>query len=140
MTISAGKTVAITYTLTLDNGETVDSNVDAEPLTFTQGMQQLIPGLERALEGRKAGESFRVSVPPEDGYGTVSEDAFIEVPKEHLPPEAREIGAVITAVGPEGQELQGVVAELAEKTATVDFNDPLAGQVLHFEVIIRSVE
>jgi FKBP-type peptidyl-prolyl cis-trans isomerase 2 len=140
MTISDGKTVSISYTLTLDNGETLDSNMDAEPLTFTQGMNQLIPGLERALAGRRAGETFRVNVQPEDGYGTVSEEALIEVPLEHLPPDAHEIGAQLTAVGPEGQELQGMVVELAETTATIDFNHLLAGQVLHFEVIIVGVE
>lgn len=140
MTISKGKNVAITYTLTLDNGEVVDSSSDAEPLTFTFGMHQLIPGLEAALEGRSAGETFRVSVPPEEAYGPVSENAFIPVPKEHLPPEALQIGAQITAVGPQEQELQGIVVELTETTATVDFNDPLAGETLHFDVTVLSVE
>jgi len=98
MTISKGKTVAITYTLTLDNGETIDSNVDAEPLTFTLGANEIIPGLENAVEGKKIGDTFKVSVQPEDGYGVLSEEAFIEVPKEHLPPEAWTIGAQLTAV------------------------------------------
>src|SRR5665647_101696 len=131
MTISKGKTVAITYTLTLDNGETVDSNVDTEPLTFTQGSNEIIPGLENALEGKKTGDTFKVSVQPEDGYGVLSDEAFIDVPKEHLPPEAREIGAQLTAVGPEGQELYGVVIEMVEEIAKLDFNHPLAGEVLH---------
>lgn len=140
MTISKGNTVAITYTLTLDNGETVDSNVDAEPLTFTQGSNQIIPGLESALEGRKTGDTFKVSVQPEDGYGIFSDEAFIDVPKAHLPPEAQEIGAQLTAVGPEGQELYGVVIEMAEEMAKLDFNHPLAGQVLHFDVTILDVK
>ncbi len=140
MTINQGKTFSITYTLTLNNGETIDSNVDAEPLTFTQGSNEIIPGLEQAVAGRKAGENFKVSVQPEDGYGVVSEEAFIEVPKEHLPPEAWEIGAQLTAVGPEGQELYGVVIELAGEIAKLDFNHPLAGEVLHFDVTILGVE
>ena len=140
MTISAGKTVSITYTLTLNNGETIDSNIETEPLTFTQGSNQVIPGLENAVEGRKAGETFQVSVQPEDGYGVVSDEAFIEVPKEHLPPEAWEIGAQLTAVGPEGQELYGVVIELVEEIAKLDFNHPLAGEVLHFDITIVGVE
>ena len=139
MTTSAGKTFALTYTLTLDNGTLIDSNMDAEPLIFTQGEHELIFGLETSLEGRQAGERFRVSVPPEDGYGVISADAFIKVPTEHLPPDARQVGAQITAVGPEGQELQGLVVELAETAATVDFNHPLAGKVLHFEIIILSI-
>ncbi len=140
MTISKGNTVAITYTLTLDNGETVDSNVGAKPLTFTQGSNEIISGLENALEGRKAGDTFKVSIQPEDGYGVFSDEAFIDVPKEHLPPEAQEIGAQLTAVGPEGQELYGVVIEMVEEMAKLDFNHPLAGQVLHFDVTILDVK
>ena len=139
MTISTGKTVAITYTLTLDNGEIVDSNVNAEPLTFTQGANQIIPGLEKALEGLQAGSTVQVSVQPEEGYGLVSEDAFIEVPQDHLPEDGREVGAQLTAVGPEGQELQGIIVKVEGNMATVDFNDPLAGKVLHFDVTILSV-
>jgi FKBP-type peptidyl-prolyl cis-trans isomerase SlyD len=140
MIISEGKTVAITYTLTLNNGETVDSNVGEEPLTYTQGEEQLIFGLEQALIGKKAGDTFKVSVPPEDGYGTVSEEALLEVPLEHLPEDARQPGAMLTAVGPEGQELQGLVTGIGEKTATLDFNHPLAGEMLHFDVTILSVK
>jgi FKBP-type peptidyl-prolyl cis-trans isomerase 2 len=139
MIISQGRTVAITYTLTLDNGETVDSNVGGEPLTYTQGEEQLILGLEQALEGKQAGENLKVSISPEDGYGAISEEALIEVPLAHLPEEAREPGSVLTAVGPEGQELQGVVTGVGEETATLDFNHPLAGEVLHFDVTILSV-
>jgi FKBP-type peptidyl-prolyl cis-trans isomerase SlyD len=139
MTISEGKIVSITYTLTLDNGETVDSNVDAEPLTYTQGSDQLIPGLEKALEGKKAGEKVRISVQAEDGYGAVSEDAFIKVPREHLPEDAHAIGAQVTAVGPQGQELQGIVTELEEQSVLIDFNHPLAGEALHFDITILSV-
>ncbi|MBV5317306.1 MAG: FKBP-type peptidyl-prolyl cis-trans isomerase [Desulfobulbaceae bacterium] len=140
MTIIAGKTVSISYTLTLNNGEMIDSNIETEPLTFTQGSNEIIPGLENALLGRKVGDTFQVSVQPENGYGVVSDEAFIEVPKEHLPPEAREIGAQLTAVGPEGQELYGVVIEMVEEMAKLDFNHPLAGEVLHFDVTILGVE
>jgi len=140
MIISEGKTVAITYTLRLDSGETVDSNVGQEPLVYTHGEEQLIFGLEQALIGKQAGDSLKVSVSPEDGYGAVSDDALLEVPIDHLPEEARETGAVLTAVGPEGQELQGVVTGIGETTATLDFNHPLAGEMLHFEVTIVSVE
>lgn len=140
MTITDGKTVAITYTLRLDNGEVVDSNVDQEPLTYVQGDEQLIFGLEQALEGKQAGDSLQVSISPEDGYGVLSEDALIDIPLDHLPEDGRQPGSVITAVGPEGQELEGMVSAIHEQTATIDFNHPLAGQVLHFDVTILSVE
>jgi FKBP-type peptidyl-prolyl cis-trans isomerase 2 len=140
MTITQGKTVAITYSLTLENGQVVDSNVDQEPLTYVQGEEQLIFGLEQVLEGKRAGETLQVRIPPEDGYGTISADAYIDIPLDHLPEEGRRPGAVIPAVGPQGQELEGMVTAIQEQTATVDFNHPLAGQVLHFEVTIVSVE
>lgn len=140
MTITDGKTVAIAYTLRLENGEVVDSNVDQEPLTYVQGDEQLIFGLEQALAGKKAGDTLQVSVAPEDGYGVLSEDALIDIPLDHLPEDGRQPGAVITAVGPEGQELEGMVSAIHEQTATIDFNHPLAGQVLHFDVTILSVE
>ena len=140
MTITQGKTVAITYTLTLENGQVVDSNVDDTPLTYVQGEEQLIFGLEQALAGKMAGETLKVSIQPEEGYGAISEDAFIDVPLEHLPPEGRQPGAMITAVGPQGQELEGMVTTINEQSATVDFNHPLAGEVLHFDVTIVSVD
>jgi FKBP-type peptidyl-prolyl cis-trans isomerase 2 len=140
MTITDGKTVAISYTLTLDNGEVVDTNVDQEPLTYVQGDEQLIFGLEQALVGKKAGDTLQVSVTPEEGYGPISEDALIDIPLEQLPEDGRQPGAVITAVGPEGQELEGMVTAIHAERATIDFNHPLAGQVLHFDVTILSVD
>jgi len=140
MIISRGSTVAITYTLTLDNGETVESSTEGEPLTYTHGEEQLVIGLEQALEGKKAGDSFKVSIQPEDGYGVVTEEALIEVSLEHMPEEARQPGLMLTAVGPQSQELQGMVATVGDTTATIDFNHPLAGRVLHFEGTILRVE
>jgi FKBP-type peptidyl-prolyl cis-trans isomerase SlyD len=140
MIISQGKSVAITYTLTLDTGETVDSNVDGQPLCYIHGSEEIIAGLEQALEGRRAGETLQLSVEPENGYGLVTEDAHIEVPLNHLPEDAREVGAVLTAVGPQGQELQGVITNITDAMVTIDFNHPLAGEILHFDVTIVKVE
>jgi FKBP-type peptidyl-prolyl cis-trans isomerase SlyD len=140
MIISQGKSVAITYILTLDTGETVDTNVDGEPLCYIQGREEIIAGLEQALEGRRAGETLQVSVEPENGYGLVTEEAQIEVPLSHLPEDAREVGAVLTAAGPQGQELQGVITAMTDSMVTIDFNHPLAGEILHFEVTIVNVE
>jgi FKBP-type peptidyl-prolyl cis-trans isomerase 2 len=140
MTITDGKTVAIIYTLTLENGQVIDSNVDEEPLTYIQGEEQLVFGLEQALAGKQAGETLKVRIAPEDGYGPISADAYIDIPLEQLPEDGRRPGAVITAVGPQGQELEGVVASIGEQTATIDFNHPLAGEVLHFDVTILRVD
>ncbi len=98
MIISEGRTVAITYTLTLDNGDTIDSNVDDEPLTYTHGTETLIAGLEKALEGLRRGDSASVHIQPEEGYGPVIEDALIRDAARPAAPGGRTVGARITAV------------------------------------------
>jgi FKBP-type peptidyl-prolyl cis-trans isomerase SlyD len=139
MTISDNSTVSIEYTLTLDNGDVIDSNVDAEPLTFQQGKGQIIPGLESALIGLEEGDQKKVSVAPEDGYGPVHKEAIVTLKREQLPEGAQEIGAQVQGQGPEGQVLQGKVIDLTDTKTTLDFNHPLAGENLHFDVKILTI-
>ena len=140
MTIAPGKTVSIEYTLTLDANEVVDTNVDREPLTYTHGDGGLIAGLEDAMEGMTVGESKKVTVQPEAAYGEPDPEAFVEVPRDHLPPEAWEIGVQVGVRGPQGQEINGLVAELKENSAVVDFNHPLAGKVLNFDIKVLEIK
>jgi FKBP-type peptidyl-prolyl cis-trans isomerase SlyD len=139
MTITDSSTVSIEYTLTLDNGEVIDSNVGGQPLTFEQGKGQIIPGLESELLGMGEGDAKKVSVPPETGYGPVREEAILTLSRDQLPREAQEMGVQVQGQGPDGQTLQGRVAALTDDKATVDFNHPLAGENLHFEVKILKV-
>jgi FKBP-type peptidyl-prolyl cis-trans isomerase SlyD len=140
MTITSGKTVSIEYTLTLENKEVVDSNVGGEPLTFVHGSNQIIPGLETAMEGMKVGESKQVTVNPEDGYGPVIQEAIVEVEKEQLPEGARKVEAQVQAQGPDGQMLRGQVTELKDDKAIIDFNHPLAGKTLFFDVKVLDIQ
>jgi FKBP-type peptidyl-prolyl cis-trans isomerase SlyD len=139
MSISDGSTVSIEYTLTLDNGEVIDSNVGQKPLTYEQGKGQIIAGLESELDGLEAGDEKKVSVMPEAGYGPVRQEAIMTLKRDQLPENAREVGTQIQAQGPNGQTLQGKVVSLTEEKATLDFNHPLAGENLHFEVKILEV-
>ncbi|MEJ2642081.1 MAG: peptidylprolyl isomerase [Desulfosarcinaceae bacterium] len=139
MSISDGSTVSIEYTLTLDSGQVVDSNVGQKPLTFQQGQGQIITGLESELLGMETGDEKTVTVSPEDGYGPVREEAMLTFKRDQLPEDAQEVGAQIQAQGPNGQTLQGKVASLTDEKATLDFNHPLAGENLHFEVKILEV-
>ena len=82
MTVSAGTKVSIEYTLRLEDKAVIDTNVGSDPLTYVHGSQQIIPGLEKALEGMKMGDSKQVTIKPEEGYGRVNEEAFVEVKKE----------------------------------------------------------
>jgi FKBP-type peptidyl-prolyl cis-trans isomerase SlyD len=139
MSISDGSTVSIEYTLTLDNGQVIDSNVGQQPLTYQQGQGQIISGLESELLGLESGDEKTVTVLPENGYGPVRKEAILTLKRDQLPEDTRTVGAQIQAQGPNGQTLQGKVTALTDEKATLDFNHPLAGESLHFEVKILEV-
>ncbi|MCS6926406.1 MAG: peptidylprolyl isomerase [Candidatus Binatia bacterium] len=138
--ITDGKRVSLEYTLTLEDKTTVGSNVGQEPLVYTQGNHEIIPGLERQLVGLKAGESKRIEVSPAEGYGEIDPNRKQEVPKDRVPEEARKVGARLTGQGPDGQLLFARVAEVKENTIVLDLNHPLAGKKLIFDVKVLKIE
>ncbi|MFQ5803475.1 MAG: peptidylprolyl isomerase [Candidatus Methylomirabilales bacterium] len=140
MTVSAGNTISIEYTLRLEDKAVVDTNVGADPLTYVHGSQQIIPGLEKALEGLKIGENKQVTVTPENGYGPVIQDAFVEVKKEQIPKDALKVDAQLQGKDASGQNFQARVAEIREQTVLLDFNHPLAGRTLYFDVKILDIQ
>jgi FKBP-type peptidyl-prolyl cis-trans isomerase SlyD len=140
MMVSAGEEITIEYTLKLEDKTTVDSNVGAEPLKYIQGEHQIIPGLETALEGLKVGDKKNVKVKPEDGYGVVDPNAFQEVEKSRVPPEALVVGTPLEGRDPSGRPLHAIVHEIKELTVVLDTNHPLAGKTLFFEVKILDIQ
>lgn len=138
-TVSDGKAVSIEYTLKLDDGSVVDTNVGNEPLTYTQGSSQIIPGLEEGLEGMKVGETRQVTVEPEDGYGEVNEEAFQEVDKGMIP-EGVEVGTRLQGRDRTGRPVVVTVTEIKDETVVLDYNHPLAGKTLHFDVKVTDIE
>jgi FKBP-type peptidyl-prolyl cis-trans isomerase SlyD len=138
--IEDGKTVGIEYTLKLEDGSTADTNVGGEPLVYVQGEQQILPALEAKLVGMKVDETRSVSLTPEEGYGPVQEEGVQTVPLEIIPEEARHEGARLVGQGPHGEPIYAMVKEVNEETAVVDLNHPLAGQTLHFDVKIVSID
>jgi FKBP-type peptidyl-prolyl cis-trans isomerase SlyD len=140
MTIQDGSTVTIDYTMTLEDGEVIDSTSDLEPLTYVQGQGEIIAGLELFLQGKSKGESLEVAVQPDMGFGESDQEAFIEIPKSDLPPDGLEVGTTLQGQGPQGQSIEGRVVEVRENSAVIDFNHPLAGKVLHFTVTIVDVQ
>jgi len=140
LTVKEGSNVSVEYTLTLQDKEVIDTNKDGQPLTFVYGAKQIIPGLEKAMTGMKVGESRNVTVQPQDGYGPIIEEAIIEVDKDKLPPDAWQVGAHIQGQGPEGQVVRGQVKGLQDDKATIDFNHPLAGKTLFFEVQVLDIQ
>ncbi|MGC1479931.1 MAG: peptidylprolyl isomerase [Chthoniobacterales bacterium] len=139
MQISKNKVVSIDYTLTNDKSETLDTSKGREPLAFLHGSGQLIPGLERELEGRAAGDSLKVSIEPADAYGERDDSKTVKVPREQIQG-ADELtpGTQLRASGPQGEQIL-TVQEVGETEVTVDANHPLAGERLHFDVDIRDV-
>ncbi|MBI3302484.1 MAG: peptidylprolyl isomerase [Deltaproteobacteria bacterium] len=142
--ISDGKQVSLEYTLTLEEKGPIDSNVGKEPLVYTQGSHEIIPGLEKQLAGLKVGESKLIEISPEDGYGPVRPElkGTQEIDKTKIPEDARKVGAKLTGQGSGGQPVFAEVTEVKENTVmlTVDSNHPLAGKKLIFDVKVLKVE
>ena len=134
-TIADGANVTIEYTLTLLDGTEVDSNVDKDPLPFTQGKGQIIAGLERQMLGMKAGDTAVIFVEAPEAYGKYDPDKKVTVAKEKMPPDVT-VGSKLG--GPGGQPVQ--VTEVTDTTVTVDFNHPHAGKDLMFDIRILTVE
>ena len=137
--IQNGRTVAIEYVLTLDDGSVASTNVGQAPLNFTHGEGQILPGLEAALNGMKSGEQKEISLPAEEGYGVVNPDAFVKVPIDLIPEDAREAGTMLVGRDPSGNERFVRVHEVHEDQITIDQNHPLAGETLHFKITVISV-
>ena len=140
MAIEDGSHVSIEYTLRLDDQSLVESNVGQEPLQYTHGANEIIPGLEAALAGLTVGDARQVTVGPEDAYGPVHPDGFHEVEKRRVPEGAWKVGAILTARDQTGQERPLRVHEVREGTVIVDLNHPLAGKTLVFDVKVLAVE
>lgn len=126
----------MTYTLTVD-GEVLQSNTGDDPLVYTQGGGQILPALEAELAGMSAGDQKSVNLDAANGYGEVDGAAFQEVPLDQIPEQAREVGTMLRAEGHAGPIR---VAEIKEETVVLDFNHPLAGKALTFDITIVSVQ
>jgi FKBP-type peptidyl-prolyl cis-trans isomerase SlyD len=137
--IANGSVVAIDYKLHLGDGELIDESEASSPLAFIQGEGNIVPGLERALEGLEVGAAMKVVVLAADGYGPHDPQGVQEVPKEAFGGELPEVGHQYTARGPEGEQVPFVVKEIRPEVVVVDLNHPLAGRDLHFDVVVREV-
>ncbi len=139
MSVENGKQVSIEYTLTDSEENVIESNVGQDPLIYNHGTQQIIAGLEKGLEGLSEGDTRTVVVKPEEAYGTVMDEAFIEVPNSNVPEGARKIGTQLQTTNPDGQVMHARVSELKDESVVLDFNHPLAGKTLHFDVKVLEV-
>jgi FKBP-type peptidyl-prolyl cis-trans isomerase SlyD len=135
LTVRDGMVVSLDYTLSLDSGQVVDSSSGQAPLDFVQGSGQIIPGLEQALAGMAIGDEKAVTVDPSEGYGAVDPGAFQTFPLNAFPPDIELSPGLQLQVRDEGGRVFPVqVAEVGQESVLLDFNHPLAGENLHFQV------
>lgn len=140
LVIEQGREVAFDYTLTVD-GEVLDTSDGKTPLTYTHGDNKIISGLSRQLEGMRVGEEKAVIVTPEEGYGPVDPTALQEIPRKTLPENIEpKVGQLLQMKNPDGNVFFCKVIELKKDTIVMDFNHPLAGKILNFQVKIVSIK
>jgi peptidylprolyl isomerase len=136
MPIKEGDTVTVHYVGTLSDGTVFDSSRDRDPITFTMGKGMLIPGFETALTGRSPGDTFTVTVPPEDAYGDRDPEMVFTVVKTQVPSHIPlEVGTPLQLSNEQGQ-MDVTITEVDEDEVTLDANHPLAGKELTFEIEI----
>lgn len=138
--VKTGDTVRIHYTGTLTDGTTFDSSAGRDPLEFTVGTGQIIPGLDAALPGMKVGDEKSVTVPAEQAYGPVDPNGLQPVPREQIPDNIPlEIGTALQVQDRGGNVSMVTVAQVDEETVLLDTNHPLAGKDLTFDIELVSV-
>lgn len=137
--IEAGKQVAIEYSVCTDENTQVDSNVGGEPFIFCYGTNQILPELEMQLFGLEVGDSKQVVLSPEKAYGEVNPSAFKEVDSHLIPEDLRYEGALLVVSDHQLGEMLIRVKSLEREKAVLDFNHPLAGKTLRFDVKILDI-
>lgn len=138
--VKNGDVVKVHYTGKLTNGEQFDSSTGHEPLEFTVGAGQMIPGFDAALPGMNVGDKKTITIPAKDAYGEANEEAIIEFPKENVPAEMKlEPGQSLTLSNQEGQPFPVVVKEIKDDVIILDANHFLAGKDLVFDIELVEV-
>jgi FKBP-type peptidyl-prolyl cis-trans isomerase SlyD len=138
MTIGPKTVVSIEYTLKNDAGEELDSSVGRDPLTYLHGVGNLVPGLERALDGKAPGDAIEATLPPAEAYGDRDEKLVRNVPLRKIVDKKPEVGRRYRAHLEDGQAVV-LVTGIKGDYATVDANHPLAGMTLHFQVKVVEI-
>lgn len=138
-TVKEDLVIAIDYTLTVD-GEVLDSSKDRDPLEFLQGHGNIIPGLEKEMVDMKIGDEKKVRVPPKEGYGELNKDAFMDVPTNQFPEDIPvKVGTELQVQNEKGEPTYARITKVDNNVAQLDFNHPLAGKKLNFDVKVVGI-
>lgn len=133
-----GSKVKVHYTGTLNDGKVFDSSEGKQPLEFTIGENQVIPGFENGVKEMKLNEEKTIKINAKDAYGERDERMVVSVPKDKFPPEVQARGTLILN-GPNGERLHAVVKEVKNDIVLIDLNHPLAGKELNFKVKVVAI-
>lgn len=133
--------VTLFFSLKLDNGNVVDSNFEGAPASFLVGDGSLLPGFERAIYGMQSGEKGAFVIKPEDGFGANNPNNRQSIPRDQFPGDVELVkGLMMSFADAQKAELPGVVYDFDDDNVIIDFNHPLAGRDIVFDVEIINVE
>ena len=135
MSIQDGDTIKIDYTGTLDDGSVFDCSDEREPLQFTVGAGEVIPGFEEAVRGMEEGQEKEFRIEPSEAYGEYDEALTQQIPRTVIRSDMEvQEGMMLLVKTPDGQEIPAKVAEVGDEQVTLDMNHPLAGKALNFNI------
>ena len=138
--VKQGDTVKVHYIGKLADGTTFDNSHDEDPLEFTLGAGQVLPGFEGAVLGMEPGDSKTMTIPADDAYGAYDEEMLMEVDRSQLPSKIEpQVGQQLQVRQPDGETFSVIVAEIEPDKVTLDANHPLAGKDLTFEIVLVSI-
>ena len=136
--MNPGSKVKVHYTGILSDGSVFDSSEGREPLEFTIGNGEIIPGFENAVKDMKLNQEKAVKINPKEAYGEKNEQLIISVPRDKFPPQI-EVGGRLVLKGPQGQNIPAVVSEVKNDNVIIDLNHPLAGRELNFKIKVVAI-
>ena len=142
MNIKNGQTVNIHYVGTLKDGTEFDnSRTRGNPLSFKLGGGQILPAFEKAVQTMAVGERKTFSLTPSEAYGEIVKEAFQPIPKASFAPDVDlEVGGMVSGQAPDGKPLQARIQSVEDETVTLDFNHPLAGKDINFDIELLSID
>ena len=140
MEVKKGDTIQVHYKGTLEDGSIFDQSYDREPLEFVAGIGQMIPGFDSAVLGMKIDEEKKVIIPSDDAYGIYDDQLVNEFSNEALPENfTPEKGIIMSLQDQNGNQMQGVITHIHDENIVIDFNHPLAGKDLTFDIKVLSI-
>lgn len=144
MQIEKNRVVSLTYNLTLENGEIVDTATEEAPFVFIHGIGHTLPHFDKNLDTLKSGDTFSFSIEAEDAYGVSNDDFIVKIPRSvfngpNVPADIIKEGNTVPMQDQEGRPMQGTILSFDDNEVEMDFNHPLADEKLHFEGTILNV-